>query len=454
MWLSFLALPFFSPEPIPSLGKPTSKDYPNGPVQYKKVAVVEEFFEIIYNIHVEIEGRHGKHAGQKRTYKAVSEQYAFLPREAVTKFLAMCMDCRRKRSGKSSEDSSTPNSVSPEHYAVDVNRNELDFSIPITSAYLKQAGNHHVPDTDGSFEGDELRGSEGEGGEEGEGECPRSPGDVRGALDLSRSGSGPCRDFTTSPRARTSTSIRLSPINMLNGKESPLPIGGQMASSPARSEGSCSLVSGPCADADVIFPAPRESDCLSSMSQMENMQRRKTFGAYVRKIVDESLDRMLPISRQPPEKINVLVEQCQQLYPEFIHEARNRIRSYLKSCRRNKKIRELEHIQTNVVGADEPASTTSSKRKLVGDDGKGKGARKVKVEEERDADKPSPVIHSLDKKEEMDVDGEGKGERGRGRLDSLTPAEKAHLEQIISCYRQSAAYLLSSANRLEGLIQS
>ena len=78
----------------------------------------------------------------------VSEQYAFLPREAVTKFLAMCMDCRKKRSGKSSEDSSTPNSVSPEHYAVDVNRNELDFSVPITDAYMKQAGNHHVPDTD------------------------------------------------------------------------------------------------------------------------------------------------------------------------------------------------------------------------------------------------------------------------------------------------------------------
>ena len=57
----------------------------------------------------------------------------------------------------------------------------------------------------------------------------------------------------------------------------------------------------------------------------------------------------------------------------------------------------LLQIQTNVVGADEPASTTSSKRKLV-DDGKGKGVKKVKVEE-RDADKPSPVIHSLDKKE-------------------------------------------------------
>lgn len=39
---------------------------------YKRVAVVENFYDIIYNVHVEMDGRSGKHAGQKRTYKAVS----------------------------------------------------------------------------------------------------------------------------------------------------------------------------------------------------------------------------------------------------------------------------------------------------------------------------------------------------------------------------------------------
>jgi len=40
---------------------------------YKKVAVVEDFFDIIYREHVEFGGRGtGKHAGQKRTYRAVS----------------------------------------------------------------------------------------------------------------------------------------------------------------------------------------------------------------------------------------------------------------------------------------------------------------------------------------------------------------------------------------------
>lgn len=41
----------------------------------KRVAVVEDFFDIIYAMHVEIgadPGRAPKHAGQKKTYKAVS----------------------------------------------------------------------------------------------------------------------------------------------------------------------------------------------------------------------------------------------------------------------------------------------------------------------------------------------------------------------------------------------
>ncbi|KAF5304732.1 hypothetical protein FQA39_LY09509 [Lamprigera yunnana] len=67
----------------------------NGEPIYRKVAVVENFFDIIYNVHVELEGRPGKHAGQKRTYRTITETYAFLPREAVTRFLLGCTDCQR-----------------------------------------------------------------------------------------------------------------------------------------------------------------------------------------------------------------------------------------------------------------------------------------------------------------------------------------------------------------------
>ena len=40
--------------------------------EYKRVAIVDDFFDIIYGVHVEMDGRGGKHAGQKRTYRAVS----------------------------------------------------------------------------------------------------------------------------------------------------------------------------------------------------------------------------------------------------------------------------------------------------------------------------------------------------------------------------------------------
>ena len=37
------------------------------------MAIVDDFFDIIYSVHVEMDGRGGKHAGQKRTYRAVSK---------------------------------------------------------------------------------------------------------------------------------------------------------------------------------------------------------------------------------------------------------------------------------------------------------------------------------------------------------------------------------------------
>lgn len=63
---------------------------------FKKVAIVENFFDIIHAVHVDLEGRPGKHAGQKRTYRTITETYAFLPREAVTRFLLGCTECQRR----------------------------------------------------------------------------------------------------------------------------------------------------------------------------------------------------------------------------------------------------------------------------------------------------------------------------------------------------------------------
>lgn len=49
---------------------------------------------------------------------------------------------------------------------------------------------------------------------------------------------------------------------------------------------------------------------------------------------------MIPISKQPKEKIQAIIDSCTRQFPEFAERSRKRIRTYLKSCRRNKKTRD------------------------------------------------------------------------------------------------------------------
>lgn len=61
---------------------------------------------------------------------------------------------------------------------------------------------------------------------------------------------------------------------------------------------------------------------------------------------------MVPISKQPKEKIQAIIESCSRQFPEFQERSRKRIRTYLKSCRRMKKggfevnVSNLRHILT------------------------------------------------------------------------------------------------------------
>ena len=61
---------------------------------------------------------------------------------------------------------------------------------------------------------------------------------------------------------------------------------------------------------------------------------------FVRLFVDENLDRMVPISKQPKDKIQAILDACDRQFPEFHERSRKRIRTYLKSCRRMKKSKE------------------------------------------------------------------------------------------------------------------
>uniref|UniRef100_A0A8B9IYA4 Nucleolar protein 4 n=1 Tax=Amazona collaria TaxID=241587 RepID=A0A8B9IYA4_9PSIT len=130
----------------------------------RRVAVVEDFFDIIYSMHVET-GPNGeqirKHAGQKRTYKAISETYAFLPREAVTRFLMSCSECQKRMH------------LNPDGQIIKVvlvsNNNGkpptlvtsmIDYNMPITMAYMKhmklQLLNSQQEEDESSIESDEF----------------------------------------------------------------------------------------------------------------------------------------------------------------------------------------------------------------------------------------------------------------------------------------------------------
>uniref|UniRef100_A0A803XWI8 Nucleolar protein 4 like n=1 Tax=Meleagris gallopavo TaxID=9103 RepID=A0A803XWI8_MELGA len=78
-------------------------------------------------------GKAPKHAGQKKTYRAIAETYAFLPREAVTRFLMSCTECQKRMhfnsNGLEPKESEPPSSLVS---------GIIDYNMPLTSTYLKQ----------------------------------------------------------------------------------------------------------------------------------------------------------------------------------------------------------------------------------------------------------------------------------------------------------------------------
>ncbi|XP_049533215.1 nucleolar protein 4-like isoform X2 [Anopheles darlingi] len=104
-------------------------------------------------------------------------------------------------------------------------------------------------------------------------------------------------------------------------------------------------------------------------ASVNDPERLKAFNMFVRLFVDENLDRIIPISKQPKEKIQAIIDSCTRQFPEFAERARKRIRTYLKSCRRNKKTREgwentvsQEAATAGAGGGGEVSDDTSAAR--------------------------------------------------------------------------------------------
>ncbi|XP_032897212.1 nucleolar protein 4-like isoform X3 [Amblyraja radiata] len=382
-------------------------------ISLKRVAVVEDFFDIIYSMHVETgteTGRTAKHAGQKRTYKAIAETYAFLPREAVTRFLMSCTECQKRMH-------INPNSVdSKENERPSSLAGVIDYNMPITATYLKQMKLQFMcgsQELDGSsvssddfdmsnttwISTDQFVNSDISPSQEEKMHSPQNPHnqedddssseccsgngsttlnpatsnsaqggstlvEVNGNSSTGLEYSGSPEDqpvnlserflpaqvdngSTDGPRNRAkymgkgSSDVRLNKLDVTREYSSKSPPYSSGSYDSGRNEllGTCpedlSMTRG--GDDDDDEHDDHEDNEKINDSEGMDPERLKAFNMFVRLFVDENLDRMVPISKQPKEKIQAIIESCSRQFPEFQERARKRIRTYLKSCRRMKK---------------------------------------------------------------------------------------------------------------------
>ncbi|XP_026188332.1 nucleolar protein 4-like [Mastacembelus armatus] len=449
----------------------------------KRVAVVEDFFNIIYAMHVEVStdpSKAPKHAGQKKTYKAIAETYAFLPREAVTRFLMSCGECQKRMhintTGQDYKENDRPSSLASE---------VIDYNMPLTSTYMKQMKlqcmssikddsslsseeetemseptwlaadlgtasdlsppsrgerMRHSPQNARSKEDDDDSSSESGSGNGLPALTPPSSTVTDSAIvresDVVNGNSGPAPlDFST-PTSSSSSSEDQQPINLSEPPPHRLPLstshlpvtvsaaaaallGALHPNAPEELRRKYPLAAKPPLAPHLPLPLPlphthtphtHNANTANTLSQAHthtadlrldrdsrdyggkspqyssggsydslkvdlsaedltmgrhsiqvapddddddhddhddndkindtegvDPERLKAFNMFVRLFVDENLDRMVPISKQPKEKIQAIIESCSRQFPEFQERARKRIRTYLKSCRRMKK---------------------------------------------------------------------------------------------------------------------
>ncbi|XP_058499464.1 nucleolar protein 4-like [Solea solea] len=553
----------------------------------KRVAVVEDFFDIIYAMHVEMgadPGRAPKHAGQKKTYKAIAETYAFLPREAVTRFLMSCGECQKRMhinpSTAEFKENDRPTSLAPDL---------IDYNMPLTATYLKQMKLQCMTTTerdDSSESSEEMNTTEPTwvAAEQPPVPEPSPPNGERvsnttAAIkeedddDSSESGSANGLPALTSPEvlaasgnppdggapygevtenglsapldfSATSSSSSSEDQQPVNLSDRLLPVGSSLSNtypadtnrkypikteyankSPPYSSGSYDSVKTELSMSVEDLTSARaqiideddddhdDHDDSDKINDAEGMdpERLKAFNMFVRLFVDENLDRMVPISKQPKEKIQAIIESCSRQFPEFQERSRKRIRTYLKSCRRMKKggfeIRPTPpHLTSamaeNILAAacesetrnaakrmrldvyqatDEPVSVDKANSKdptsvsqtafcissaafaqdqLYTNGGlnynlRGYGTVASNQQNSGAAQTNGPTdlsMKSVCPNSTSSANSHGQGGGGGGASAQLSPPEVTAVRQLIAGYRESAAFLLRSADELENLI--
>ncbi|XP_067135143.1 nucleolar protein 4-like [Centruroides vittatus] len=461
---------------------------------YKKVAVVENFFDIIYDVHVESDGKSGKHAGQKRTYRAIAETYAFLPREAVTHFLMSCANCQKRMHLAS--DSSPPhpgagNGKIGSRHGNEVSCNqrskgtsstpgdseEIDYSLPITTTYLKHMKSLTY-DVNGTMrvDGEECSSTvDSEVSENCQYEEPTQFDTYRyddeEQEELGYSSSQELNDSNV-PLDMTNQNSLNEPINMSKQSNQD---DKRLKGTPDPSE-ELSIAT----KEDEEESDEEESDKVEAHNKYDP-ERLKAFNLFVRLFVDENLDRVVPISRQPKDKVQAIIDSCRRQFPEFAERARKRIRTYLKSCRRTKRCRNQNGLDG--IRPTPPHLTSALAEQILASACKNEslnakrmklGLKPLAVEVKGAKDLEHKLYNSNNNNNcrQMAVlssennyslntcpcsngptDLSVKKQTVNCSNYTLHPNEVFAVKQLIAGYRESAAFLFRSADELEHLLQ-
>lgn len=176
---------------------------------------------------------------------------------------------------------------------------------------------------------------------------------------------------------------------------------------------------------------------------------------FVRLFVDENLDRLVPISKQPKEKILAIIQSCNRQFPEFRDRARKRIRTYLKSCRRLKKLKEpLKRAadQMNILAS--ACANEQENARLVTTDSDAAGNTGT-------VPSSSPASSHMPQNSTANTrTNDRPAENGGPTLPKpkvltqcqISATEVQAIRQLIAGYRESAAFLYRSADELEALL--
>merc|ERR1712012_1154243 len=222
-------------------------------------------------------------------------------------------------------------------------------------------------------------------------------------------------------------------------------------------------------------------------------ERLKAFNMFVRLFVDENLDRHVPISKQPKEKIQAIIDSCARQFPEYSERSRKRIRTYLKSCRRTKRSREQAGLDINNRPTPPHLTSVLAEQMLArACENEAENAKRMRMGLEPVSQSPPSQINntqSLDslspgyKADQLasllaasqqsvsgsnggglrtsapatfqpNINGHENGLKKSPLLNhKLNGTEITAVRQLITGYRESAAFLLRSADELENLLQ-